>query len=89
LPPELTLSGFPNRTSRGFYLTIERKPTMPTALPILDSANVAVLSKPAISLHPGRLIALWAITMLLVGALAYTGVGTGGSDDSLQMLTVF
>jgi hypothetical protein len=62
---------------------------MPTALPVLNSAKTVVHSEPTGSLHAGGLITVWAITMLLVGALAYTGVGTGGADDSLQMLTVF
>jgi hypothetical protein len=61
---------------------------MPTAVPVLNSAKIAVPSKPTGSPHTGWIIAIWAITMLLIGALAYTGVGTG-ADASLQLLTVF
>jgi len=61
---------------------------MPTALPVLYSAEIASPPKPIGSLRPVWLIAIWALIMLLMEAFANPDAGTGPTDP-LQLLLFF
>jgi hypothetical protein len=61
---------------------------MPTALPISYSAEIGVPPKATGSLRPVWLIVIWALVMLLMGALANPDAETGPTDP-LQLLMAF
>ncbi len=61
---------------------------MPTALPMTYSAAIIAPPKPIGSLRPVWFIIVWAMVMLLLGALANPDVETSAVDP-LQLLMIF
>ncbi len=61
---------------------------MPTALPISHAAKITVPARPIGSLRPVWLIVIWALVMLLMGAVANPDTATGPADPQ-QLGMVF
>jgi hypothetical protein len=65
-----------------------RRPAMPTAPPLPYSPELIARAKPPIVQPAAWLIIIWAVVMLLFGAVANSR-GEGGPIDSFQLLANF